>query len=255
MQYAKRAKFSWGINLLAGNASEAVAQVKQLERAFAHRRCRNVHLHTIELGNEADLWADGDRRPEDWTIWDCVDEQIEYFTAINKSLGNNGRKSVNVISEHRYQGTASMVARSQWPKIASGLINKEKIRGRLERFNVSVIKAEEARLEFVLGETGSLAGHGQAGVSNAAAAALWMVDYSLHAATFQPLDHIGVNITDFDPKATRHVMPLYYGFLVVADAIGPSGNTYISEISTNSSELAAYQIWEGDTPSRLVLIN
>lgn len=44
-------------------------------------------------------------------------------------------------------------------------------------------------------------------------------------AAFVPVDNIGRNVTDFDPDATRHVMPLYYGYLAVADAIGTSGNT------------------------------
>ncbi|KAH8772478.1 hypothetical protein F5883DRAFT_663061 [Diaporthe sp. PMI_573] len=296
----KGTKYTWGINFQSRNVSEGVAQVQQLERAFAHRYCRDVSLLAIELGNEADLWADGRRRPEDWTIWDYTAEQLDYFDAITKAIGHDGRKYriadwageltssdllgtgimelpmgrfIAVISEHRYQGTASMSPRSEWPKIASGLIKKENIRGRLEKFGLSALKAREAGIDFVLGETGSFAGHGQAGVSNAAAAALWMVDYSLQAASngipalqfhhgvgyyynaFQPIDNIGVNITDFDPEAKRHVLPLYYGYLVMADIIGDSGKTFVNEIKTDSESLAAYQIWVGRELKRLVLIN
>lgn len=42
-------------------------------------------------------------------------------------------------------------------------------------------------------------------------------------AAFVPIDHVGVDIETFDPDAVAHVMPLYYGYLMVADAIGNSG--------------------------------
>ena len=44
-------------------------------------------------------------------------------------------------------------------------------------------------------------------------------------AAFEPVNDIGINVTDSDPSARRHVLPEYYGLLAVADAIGTSGNT------------------------------
>jgi hypothetical protein len=43
-------------------------------------------------------------------------------------------------------------------------------------------------------------------------------------AAFEPIDNVGINITDFNATAKRHVLPAFYGFLAVADAIGTSGN-------------------------------
>ncbi|KAL4794457.1 hypothetical protein BDV19DRAFT_390294 [Aspergillus venezuelensis] len=116
-------------------------------------------------------------------------------------------------------------------------MKKKFIRGRLDKYDDSVAGAQGAGLDFVLGGTGTKSGHGQAGVSNAAASAIWMADYSLQAAVrgiqgctfitglaFQPLDHIGQNIETYDPEAVHHVMLLYYGFLMVADAIEDSGD-------------------------------
>jgi len=42
---------------------------------------------------------------------------------------------------------------------------------------------------------------------------------------FEPIDGVGINITDYNPTAKRHVLPLYYGYLAVADAIGTSGKS------------------------------
>jgi hypothetical protein len=67
--------------------------------------------------------------------------------------------------------------------MAAGLINKTNIHSQLDKFNSALVTAQEAVIEFVLGETGSFSGYGQSGVSNAAAAAIWMVDYTLQAAT------------------------------------------------------------------------
>ena len=90
--------------------------------------------------------------------------------------------SITIVSEHRYQGPANMDGPSAWPSQAAELMEKEFIRGRLDKYDDSVTAAQDAGLDFVLGETGSKSGHGQAGVSNAAASAIWMVDYSLQAA-------------------------------------------------------------------------
>jgi hypothetical protein len=48
---------------------------------------------------------------------------------------------------------------------------------------MSARSARRAGIPFVLGETNSFFGHGSPGVSNAAAQALWMIDYSLQAAS------------------------------------------------------------------------
>ncbi|KAL4938864.1 hypothetical protein BDV06DRAFT_225600 [Aspergillus oleicola] len=162
-------KLAWGFNLLTGSSSEGVAQVRQIERVFKlveegfygvnfcfglqHRRCSHIELDAIAMGNEVDLWDDGDRRPENRTIYDYKDEQIEYFNAITDALGpNNNRKfrvsdfasswstsqilntglmesemgsSVTIVSEHRYQGSANMDGPSAWPSQAAELMEKE----------------------------------------------------------------------------------------------------------------------------------
>ena len=61
-----------------------------------------------------------------------------------------------------------------------------------------------------------------------------------------------------------HIMPLYYAFLIVAEAVGNSGHSVIAELGTTNisapvaeaeNGLAAYGIWERGVIKRVVLIN
>ncbi|KAJ5826134.1 hypothetical protein N7474_003272 [Penicillium riverlandense] len=289
--------FTWGVNFLT-NASEAVAQVREIESAFADHRCKNVSLYNIELGNEMDLQDLGDH----WGLWAYKTRQIEFFNMINNELKNNGRKYrigdfaeywtseqllatnimqspmgefVNSISEHHYQSGSkyNLTSLPVYAENAEDLVNKANIRSNLAPYAASAHSAQRAGIPFVLGETNSFSGHGSPGVSNAAAQALWMIDYSLQAASigatgiyyhqgvgynysaWEPINHIGGNVYDYEPSAKRHVMPLYYGYLAVADTIGNSGDTYINELWTGNDNLTAYQIWEGKDLKRIMLLN
>lgn len=66
---------------------------------------------------------------------------------------------------------------------AEDLVNKANIRSNLAQYSASAHYAQSAGIPFVLGETNSFSGHGSPGVSNAASEALWMIDYSLQAAS------------------------------------------------------------------------
>lgn len=52
-----------------------------------------------------------------------------------------------------------------------------------------------------------------------------------------------------------HIAPLWNALLVVAEAIGTSGNSYVAELGTDSTSLAAYGIYEDYSLRRIVLIN
>ena len=93
---------------------------------------------------------------------------------------------VGSFSEHHYQGLTdfSTVAPSEWPELATELVAHNFVQSNLSRYTISALDAgREGGVPFVLGETSSFFGHGQPGVSNSAAQALWMIDYTLQAAT------------------------------------------------------------------------
>lgn len=52
-----------------------------------------------------------------------------------------------------------------------------------------------------------------------------------------------------------HVSPQYYAAIVAAEAIGFTNDTRISELQVDDDRVAAYLIYEGDTPVRAVFIN
>lgn len=113
---------------------------------------------------------------------DCKDQHFPYQT-YNYSYVCD--RAINAISEHHYQSNSdfSVSPPSTWPGIATDLTDKANIRGNLSRYTISSVDAQKCGIPFVLGETNTFFGHGQPGVSNAAAAALWMIDYSLQAAS------------------------------------------------------------------------
>ncbi|KIK63195.1 glycoside hydrolase family 79 protein [Collybiopsis luxurians FD-317 M1] len=52
-----------------------------------------------------------------------------------------------------------------------------------------------------------------------------------------------------------HVQPQYYAAIVVAEAIGKSGNTRLSELSVESDQISGYIFYEGSQAKRMFLIN
>ncbi|KAF7517705.1 hypothetical protein G7054_g13717 [Neopestalotiopsis clavispora] len=280
--FPETTSFTFGVNFLSGNTSEAIAHIENMEKAFAQSDCEHVSLYAIELGNEADQWGNGVKRNTSWDIYAYSAQQFGDSASrwsVHGMLDTDATQGewasyINSLSVHHYHSTGQLDKQSAWPSKASGLVNKTSIRTELDYYDDSVQLAADANYTFVLGETGSFTSHGQQGVSNSAAAALWLVDYSLHAAVvgisglffhqgvgynysaFEPIDHIGVNITDYNEDATHHTMPEYYGYLVVAEAIGSTQDAYINEIEIDSSvALSAFEIYEDDKLARIVLIN
>ncbi|KAF5341744.1 hypothetical protein D9611_001646 [Ephemerocybe angulata] len=121
----------------------------------------------------------------------------------------------------------------------------------------------------------SLVGSTPPGVSNVAGAALWTLDYLLSAAQVgisRIFFHQGIGFkynliqpvtltrskVDGSPLQTPlppHVQPQYYAAVIAAEAIGPKGNTRISELSIGDGRVAGYAFYEGSKLSRAVIIN
>lgn len=59
----------------------------------------------------------------------------------------------------------------------------------------------------------------------------------------------GLNIT------RPHILPSYHACLIVNEAIGTSGNSYVTELATPNTTMTAYAIWEDTKLARLVVLN
>ncbi|KAF8659043.1 hypothetical protein AX16_001916 [Volvariella volvacea WC 439] len=112
-------------------------------------------------------------------------------------------------------------------------------------------------LDNILGETNSYACHGAPGVSNAAGAVLWTLDYALFATQIgisRVFFHEGIgykynliqpisltrSILDGSPlpsPAPAHVQPQYYAAVVVAEALGSGGNTLVLEVMIDHPQI------------------
>ncbi|OXG75809.1 hypothetical protein C370_05267 [Cryptococcus neoformans A1-35-8] len=50
-----------------------------------------------------------------------------------------------------------------------------------------------------------------------------------------------------------HILPVYHAALIVNEAIGTNGNSYVAEINTANDNVVAYGIWEDGDLVRMVV--
>ncbi|GMK56154.1 hypothetical protein CspeluHIS016_0212100 [Cutaneotrichosporon spelunceum] len=180
------------------------------------------------------------------------------------------RKDTGQWSMHMYSGAFS----ADIPVHVGTLMDKSNIRSNMST-KASDIKATRAQgLTYVLAETNSYANHGVPGLSNGGEQVMWAVDTMLHGATMgiarqhfhngrgfkynvlQPIALDGTGVDDGVGRGDRpHVMPLYYAILIVNEAVGMTGNSYVAEIPTFTNSLSAYAIWENGKLVRAVVVN
>ncbi|VDC02964.1 unnamed protein product [Peniophora sp. CBMAI 1063] len=123
---------------------------------------------------------------------------------------------------------------------------------------------------MMLFETNTASCSGFVGVSDAFAAALWGIDWSmtLAAGNFSgALYHFGgqsASYNPFTPPQTNQtafrqwtVGPIYYSTLFLAETMGPSNKSQIVDLYTNNNNPStpAWAVYEDGTPTKVVLIN
>lgn len=103
---------------------------------------------------------------------------------------------------------------------------------------------------------------------------MWGVDYMLYAASIgisrvhfhngrgfaysvlQPSTLAGTGVDDGLNRQSRpHIAPLFNSFLIVAEAIGTAGNSYVAELGTSSGSLSTYGVYENGALKRVVIVN
>lgn len=118
---------------------------------------------------------------------------------------------------------------------------------------------------YVLGETNSLSGGGATGLSNVFGSALWVVDYSLYAASQGILRaHFHQSVTSpyaaWTPNGTLTTNPPYYGNIMVNAAIGSAPDTVVAPLklqSIDDDRVSAYVFYDngGKKLSRVIILN
>ncbi|KAH8118971.1 hypothetical protein DFH11DRAFT_1562225 [Phellopilus nigrolimitatus] len=123
---------------------------------------------------------------------------------------------------------------------------------------------------FLLFETNTASCGGFSGLSDSFAAAMWAVDYSFNMAmgnVSHAFFHVGGQsdyYNPFTPPATNQsrfrqwtVGSTFYSSLVVAEALGTSGQAQIVDLylNNNAALTPGYVVYEAGTPQRVVLMN
>ncbi|THH06289.1 hypothetical protein EW145_g4187 [Phellinidium pouzarii] len=302
----------WGVNLGTDNLTAAVLEATAIKTAFDSSAVQKagVLLELIEIGNEADLYGNnGHRNSSTWTIAEYVKEWTQFAKSVAPAAGVTSGKApkffgcsfggstfsdtsfspegafanglldsaqgklISTISQHHYSG-------SNTQGDLQSMLSKTSIRGNLTEFNTDIADVHAQGREYVLGETNSYFNHGAPNVSDAAGAALWIVDYTLFASQLgikRAHFHEGVGYKynliqpvtltrspiDNSPLATPlppHIQPAYYGALIIGEAIGTSGATRAVELDVADDNLTGYAFYDAEGGSgvrlqRAVLVN
>ncbi|KAG9040129.1 hypothetical protein FRB95_000058 [Tulasnella sp. JGI-2019a] len=129
-------------------------------------------------------------------------------------------------------------------------------------------QAQAAGLPIVLLETNTASCGGFPGVSDSFTAPLWAIDNALKLASVNLTNmmlHVGGQSDSYNPftpppgnmSATNQwtTGAVYYSTLAVAEAIGSSNLSQITDMNTDSLFRPAYAVYEAGVPTRVALFN
>ncbi|EMD38720.1 glycoside hydrolase family 79 protein [Gelatoporia subvermispora B] len=297
----------WGVNLGSDNVTNAVNMAKAIVGAFNTPEVQNagISLLRLEVGNEPDLYKNPTHmlRPKGWPVqdyvadWESVAGPVVEAVGISSNtgpvtlqgasfsgqgytpreifalgiLGSQAGQTISTISQHRY--SANFCNGGKLGLIS--FMSKTSVRGNISMFEADIAATQAQGLEYILGETNSVACHGAPGVSNTAGMALWVIDYTLQAATkgiseayfhqgigykynfIQPitLNFSTIDGSPLDPPELPHIQPIYYGGLVVNTFIGGTGTAEIIELTVDDDNVSGYAAYEGGLLVRAVFVN
>ncbi|KAF8313087.1 hypothetical protein DL93DRAFT_2059507 [Clavulina sp. PMI_390] len=247
------------------------AFVSQWE-SFAHAIINATKLQA----RTTEIWFGAMDISSNIASWAPFSPQNLFATGVlNSSLSSY----IKTYSQHHYQSSVCSDVSGPSAEIGT-FMNKATIRSNLSLFDSDIAFVKSNGLAYILGETNSISCHGYAGVSNTAAAALWAIDYTLQAVVhgitklyfhegigykynmIQPV-HLDSSPLDGTPVSLApHIQPEYYAPIVIANFLGNSLTTKISELtiptsSPASSYLSAYAAFDSKSGAlkRAVLVN
>ncbi|KAI0052506.1 glycoside hydrolase family 79 protein [Auriscalpium vulgare] len=130
--------------------------------------------------------------------------------------------------------------------------------------------AMENNKPMIMFETNTASCSGFPGISDSFGAALWSLDWAFTMAFYNfstALFHVGgqnAYYNPFTPPPTNQstfrewtIGPVYYAALVMAEALGPSNASQVVDLGMNDGNTftPGYAIYEGGSPTKLVLFN
>ncbi|KAI3322694.1 glycoside hydrolase family 79 protein [Xylariaceae sp. AK1471] len=188
----------------------------------------------------------------------------QYTLAVDRcfNLGIDADGVVKEVAHHYYQGVAGTAA-----TLGSTLMNLTITHTHLDQYKVRInwLHANKPDVPFVLDEVGnSLQPTNTYAYQARLGSALWQVDFYLYSMVigvsrinYQQIMHAGYDM--WLPVASAglpaQVFSNYYSQPFVADFIGNSGKTRVSQLSVDASNVAAYVAYDDGAPKRIAVVN
>ncbi|KAI0466133.1 glycoside hydrolase family 79 protein [Xylaria cf. heliscus] len=188
----------------------------------------------------------------------------QYIFAVDRcfDLGIDAGGVIKEVAAHYYQGIAGTA-----DTLGSSLMNLEITHTHLDQYKgrISWLRTHKPEVPFVLSEVGnSLQPQNTYTYQARLGSALWQVDFYLYSMVlgvarinYQQIMHAGYDM--WLPVASAgmpaQVFSNYYSQPFVADFIGDSGKTRVSQLQVNASNVAAYVAYEDGTAKRIAVIN
>jgi hypothetical protein len=245
----------FGLNL-GGNFDPATANS---EAGYLYQTMANK-IQSLEVGNEADLYARNGYRTSSYSSGDFENEWNQYYQSVHASYpaiafsgpavaynknwlssfaGADG-SNVNLLTIHYYQGGPGTD-----PSINLNTLLSQHADSLITNFSNSIAAiAAAANLPWRVAECNSIYGGGKSGVSNSFGAGLWAIDYmwklaysgcqgfNFHGGGNGPYSPIGETNGNFFAK------PEYYSMLFFKD--GSNGNILPISLNTSGLNVSAY---------------
>ncbi len=277
-----------GVNLAGGSPRMAAAEAGAFLQGIGRR-----YIDAFEIGNEPDLY---DRDPyyrapdgravlarpggysvsrfiEEFTTWrralralPVAGPAFAWLQWMNKGLDRflSAQPGLAAVTFHRYplrrcSQSASSPLRATIPNLLGDASS-----GGLARSVAGYVAAAHARgLRFELDEMNTVSCHGQSGVSDTFASALWALDTMFSLArvgvdgvaihTFPGASYQLFSFRQAGGRWFASVAPEYYGLLMFAQAAPPGSR--LEQVSGPRGPLRAWATRAADGTTRVVVIN
>ncbi|KAG8773778.1 hypothetical protein FRC12_002319 [Ceratobasidium sp. 428] len=203
-------------------------------------------------------------------------------STINEEIDKTG--VVKLYDQHTYQYSTCDPARNAKATLEA-LVNHNNITAYLDLWKPQIAAAHGLGKEFVIGEYSSISCSGKQNVSDTFGQAMWLSDTILYGASLnisrmymhqgatlvlqssQQANSPGFSWYDLwypvpsERYGTARASPSFVAYLLVTEAVGPSGQTRLALIRDPSlpSTLAVYAIWDPSARkngvARMVILN
>ncbi|EGX51790.1 hypothetical protein AOL_s00043g809 [Orbilia oligospora ATCC 24927] len=290
-KYAPDTRYIWCLNLInTTNKFDAA-----ISTAAGVLEYLGDELDLFEIGNEADFYGSKGFRDSEWDAsmmlpeWNYIADEIQKNSP-NKTVrfmaGGFANPAYIVTKDFDIPGIIAagyQSSRIPWYSMhlypqsgCSGavtiapLLEHNTLSDILSNYIPQVAAAESVGAQFAIGETNTVSCVGRPGISDTFAAALWLVDYVLFAATigirrvyfhatttgsYSPV--IPINYSLDSGNYSTGVLPLSYGAYFISEVLSFNDTLLIMQIEGgNDTDYSSYSVWDETNKLRkIVFIN